>query len=96
MPIEVETGRYKNLDRKDRICTLCNSGEIENQIHFALYCPVYDHLRSDFVNICRDRIVGWDILTDIGKVSSLFNHEPRLFGKYIRRSFLHRKSILYK
>ncbi len=28
LPIEVETGRYKNLERKDRICTLCNTREI--------------------------------------------------------------------
>ncbi len=95
LPIEIETGRYKNLARKDRICTLCNTGEIENQVHFALYCPVYNHLRVEFVNTCRNRILGWDILTDIGKISFLFNHEPRLFGKYLKKSFLHRKSLLY-
>ncbi len=96
LPIAVETGRYKGLDRNERICTLCDAEEVENQIHFALKCSTYTQFRNDFVNTCRDRIVGWDILTDIGKISALFCHQPRLFGKYIKKIFLYRKSLLYK
>ncbi len=66
------------------------------KFNFALHCPVYNQYRTEFVDICRDRIVGWDILTDIGKVSSLFDKQPRLFGKYLKNVFLHPKSLLYK
>ncbi len=96
LPIEVETGRFKGLSRDERKCPLCNSGETEDQIHFALHCSVNDVNRNDFFENCRDRIVGWDILTDIGKVSALFSEQPRLFGKYLRKAFLHRKSLLFK
>ncbi len=96
LPIEVETRRYKNLERKDRKCTLCNTGEIEDQLHFALKCPIFNQYRSEFVDKCRDRIVGWDILTDIGKISALFTEQPRIFGKYLRKTFLHRKTLIYK
>ncbi len=96
LPLEVETGRYRNLVRDQRKCTLCNSSAIEDQIHFAFKCPVYNTIRENFIKTCKDRIVGWDILTDIGKVAMLFKEQPRLFGKYIKKIFLLRKSLLFK
>ncbi len=96
LPIEVETGRYKGLNREERKCTLCKTGEIEDQLHFALYCESNDTIRTDFFEKCRDRIVGWDILTDVGKISQLFSEQPRLFGKFLKKAFLHRKSLLFK
>ncbi len=96
LPLEVETGRYKNLAREQRQCTICNNGSIEDQIHFAFKCHVYNDVRSEFVNVCKERIVGWDILTDTGKLTLLFQDQPRLFGKYIKKIFLHRKSLLFK
>ncbi len=96
LPLEIETGRYKNLTREQRQCTLCNSGAIEDQIHFAFKCPVYNDMRSDFVKTCKDRITSWDTLTDIDKLTILFKEEPRLFGKYVKKIFLHRKSLLFK
>ncbi len=96
LPLEIETGRYKNLAREQRQCTLCNSGSIEDQIHFAFTCPVYNDARAEFNKTCKERIVGWDILTNIGKVASLFKEQPRLFGKYIKKIFLHRKSLIFK
>ncbi len=56
-------------------------------------------VRENFIKICKDRITGWDILTDIGKVTDLtvlFKDQPRLFGKYIKKIFLHRKSLIIK
>ncbi len=96
LPLEIETGRYRGLDREHRICTLCNEGMIEDQIHFTFKCPIYDNFRTEFIDTCRDRIIGWNILTDIGKISTLFTHQPRLFGKYIKKTFSHRKGLLYQ
>jgi hypothetical protein len=36
--LEIETGRYQNIDRKDRICKNCNTGQIENEYHFLFIC----------------------------------------------------------
>lgn len=95
LPLELETGRYKGLDRGARLCTLCNSNVVEDQLHFVLQCPVYNDFRSDFVNTCRERITGWDNLTDIQKISNLFEKQPILFGKFIRKTFVYRKSLLF-
>ncbi len=51
LPIEVETGRYKGPNSQDGKCTLCNTGEIEDQFHFALYYPINYAIRTDFVAI---------------------------------------------
>ena len=32
--LRVETGRYRKLEDKDRICLLCDSGEYKSEMHF--------------------------------------------------------------
>ena len=93
--MEIETGRYKGLNRDQRQCTLCKAA-VEDQIHFVFECPVYNNMRTEFIQTCKNRMVGWDILTDVGKISQLFTEQPRFLGKYIKGIFLHRKSLLYK
>ncbi len=44
LPLALETGRFSGL--KQRLCLLCNLGEIENEIHCMFYCPLYDALRD--------------------------------------------------
>jgi hypothetical protein len=36
--LRVETGRYDKLPRCDRICLMCDSGEIEDEEHFLMRC----------------------------------------------------------
>ena len=46
-----ETGRYSQnrVDRAQRICTLCNKSDIEDEYHFVLVCPVYSILRQKYI-----------------------------------------------
>lgn len=43
--LEIEEGRYRNVDRQDRICKQCNMKVLENEYHFTLVCPRYHDLR---------------------------------------------------
>ena len=43
--LNIEEGRYRNIDRQDRLCTKCNMSTVENEYHFALVCPFYRDLR---------------------------------------------------
>ena len=46
--LRVETGRWDKpvaTEYKDRKCQLCNSGDIEDEYHFVLKCPVYSSIR---------------------------------------------------
>ena len=44
--LKIETGRYEKIDRKERICTYCNLGAIEDEEHFLLKCPAYSTFRD--------------------------------------------------
>ena len=46
--LQIEYGRYLNIDRQDRKCILCNLDVIEDEFHFILKCPVYDNLRRKY------------------------------------------------
>ena len=38
----IETGRYRNIPRGDRICTLCDTGAIDDEDHLLFHCPSLD------------------------------------------------------
>ena len=42
----IEGGRYLNIPKHERICTACNSGEVEDEEHFLLNCSLYKPLRQ--------------------------------------------------
>ncbi len=35
--LEVEEGRWKGVKRRDRVCTLCDRGSIENEYHVFMH-----------------------------------------------------------
>ena len=43
----VETGRYDNVPRDQRLCKSCNMNRIEDEFHFLLVCPKYRELRKN-------------------------------------------------
>lgn len=44
----IETGRYENIPREQRICQSCNMRKIEDEFHFLLVCPYYRELRQKY------------------------------------------------
>ena len=46
LPIQVETGRFRNVKLEERICTLCQLNEVEEEYHFLFQCPTYVNLRQ--------------------------------------------------
>ena len=51
--LEIETGRHQRpkVDQDKRICRLCNTSELENEIHFLMQYNLYKQftrLRKDF------------------------------------------------
>jgi hypothetical protein len=48
--LEIETGRYENITREERICKNCNLEEIGNEYHFFLKCTANHSLRNNLFN----------------------------------------------
>ena len=44
----IEVGRYKNIPRSSRTCTYCLSGEIDDERHFLMSCPIFAMKRACF------------------------------------------------
>ena len=51
--VGIETGRYKKLEDKVRTCLLCNSGEIESEIHFLMHCSYFSDKGDYFSILCK-------------------------------------------
>ena len=44
----IEKGRYLNLERNQRVCSMCNLNDIEYEFHFILRCPACKDLRKRY------------------------------------------------
>ncbi len=96
LPLRVETGRFVGEKHNDRICTLCDSNVVEDQIHFLFYCKLYDNHRKDLNAKAKNIIDGWDNLSDVEKLCIMFTNLTRTLGKYVKNIFLLRRNTLYK
>ena len=46
--LNIETGRYKNIISSERKCTNCSKGDIEDEKHFIVDCPLYENIKVKF------------------------------------------------
>ena len=53
LPLAVETGRYSGTPYQERVCRLCDRGDVEDQSHFLCICPVFKDLRFQLFNHCN-------------------------------------------
>ena len=96
LPLRVETGRFVGEKHTDRICTLCDSNIVEDQIHFLFHCKKYDNLREELNTKARMSSNRWDDLQDVEKLIYLFDNMTRALAKYTRSIFVIRRNTLYK
>ena len=52
--LEIEKGRHKDIETKDRICNMCTDKAIEDEDHFLSKCKAYEQLRKKY-HICNDK-----------------------------------------
>ncbi len=43
LPLHIETGRFRDKRINERVCLLCNSSEVENELHFLCVCTTYSN-----------------------------------------------------
>ena len=79
--LAVEEGRWKQIERKDRICTICNCGSIENEYHVFIACRAYHHIRVEHQILVND-------------LHDLFKMPPKQLGYFILAIDRRRSEIL--
>ena len=45
----IEEGRYRGVERNERVCPLCTMNVVEDEYHFRLVCPMYRELRKKYL-----------------------------------------------
>ena len=94
LPLTVETGRFTSIKRDDRVCPICDTNDVEDELHFLFTCPKFSDLRknmfskvlrynNDFLN--HSQIDQFQILCSF----------PLFLGKYISSTFTRRQDLLY-
>lgn len=68
--LEVEQGRWKGIERKNRICELCDSSSIENEYHVFIACKFYEGVRLASQILVKDLYV-------------LYSLPPQQLGRFI-------------
>lgn len=46
--LRVETGRFEDVARENRICSRCQRNEVDTEEHMIFHCTAFDHLRQEF------------------------------------------------
>ncbi len=54
LPLHIETGRFRDKRINERVCLLCNSGEVENELHFLCICTTYSNYRQNLYSIVKN------------------------------------------
>ena len=96
LPIEIEIGRYNSIPREERICKVCQTGEIEDEKHFLLLCPHYDKNRRVLLDSATLQVQNFDEMNSFEKISILPTHENlvRKTGKFLMESLQERNDKL--
>ena len=75
LDLEVEKSRKHKIPRAERFCKLCNTGVVEDEIHFILNCPILSQSREPFLNALASQNIHFSQLSPEQKVKYLFFNE---------------------
>ena len=93
--LRIETGRFIRLLPEERLCLVCNGGEVEDETHFLLRCNKYSQNRQKLFGEIPD-LDNFISLNDQDKLKLLLN-DPTLVkktSKFIADSFEYRSTII--
>ena len=94
LPLAIEVGRFTAVAEENRLCSLCDLQDIENEYHFMFYCPLYDDLRvSLFEAMQRQPDLFW--VDDGERLEWLFRSEVFKTAHVISNAWKRRQSILF-
>jgi len=95
LPLEIETGRFRNTPLNERICKLCNLHEIEDEYHFLLRCEMFDNERQTMFSKCVQFESSFLDYDDFEKFMFLNMNCQRLVANFIYNAMKLRSASMY-
>ena len=88
--LEIELGRYNNIERNNRLCKLCNQTAVESEYHFMLCCSRYSCIRSKFLGQCSwPTVQKFNSLMSTSSKKCMYN-----LAKYVKEALCIRQNTL--
>ena len=94
LPLEIEVGRYRNLDLSDRLCKLCDKNLVEDEIHFLIDCPVYSVERKILFAEKHMQNSTFSRLESLDKFVYFMSNHERAVITFISNAFRKRQDTL--
>jgi hypothetical protein len=74
-PIGVETGRYKGIKFEDRLCTLCDANNVEDELHVLISCNFYSDIRDDLFEHCMDVDYNFKFMSEVDQLCFILSNK---------------------
>ena len=93
--LQIETGRYNNVNLQDRKCPICRGEQIEDEIHFLLHCSCYTVIRKalfDKLSLHPETYTDKQLLVNL--LTTTDKNTLHDLGKYIYTCFRMRQDYI--
>ena len=95
LPLAIEVGRFRGTPEELRLCEFCDLNVVEDEVHFLLYCPLYEDLRKCMFEIVQKENADLFWKSEGEILSWIFENEIFVFAKFIEKAWLRRQDVLY-
>jgi hypothetical protein len=98
--LAIETGRWANKPRDERLCKLCTRSVVEDEFHMLFECPSYTTIRADFEQELFSRFGGRANVVARFRhhpkhVAQFMDQEPRHVAAFVHACFEHHRNAEY-
>ncbi len=96
LPLQLEIGRWKDVALEERYYRLCQSGAIEDEFHFLMFCDKLKDVRTAMYLDLHEK-TEVDLYGDKEVVLKelLHNDNIKAFARYVETMWLARKEVLF-
>ena len=95
LSLQVEIGRFRKIPLEERLCNLCDTGQVEDEFHFLCICTNYSDLREVLYIKAARVFPAFSELDELEKFVYLLNNLQRNVIIYLNEAVSRRRSSLF-
>lgn len=96
LPLRLETGHYKGMNREDRLCQVCDKNKVEDEVHFLFVCKKLKTQRKAYVKKIRAEFPSINKKDYLGLLrATLDSNHIKEFSVWPENMVYTRRNILY-
>ena len=93
--LQVEIGRFRKIPLEERLCNLCDMGQVEDEFHFLCICTNYNDLREVLYIKAARVFPAFSELDELKKCVYRLNNLQRHVIIYLNDAVYRRRSSLF-